>query len=229
MPQSLFVAWACVVACACGPDSAEDDVDCERDATVPILRVEPNELVVPYGRMGESWMFVVISYPLDVRDILARDEGWGEATTYRVVATDGCEAEPRTVATGLGELAPAPRDDLPWVADTPPRSSDDGLWILDPMRNGAAHRVQDDWPFEHVWIDGALWMLEGSSDPPYDLVRVSVDPDGDVTKILVRPDVHGIGRTIGPEVVRSAVAIASGGVAIVLDAQTGESCGDVTR
>jgi hypothetical protein len=218
----LACVWACLAAAACGPESGEEPVDCERDVTVPILRVGSDEVVVPYGRMEESWMFVVLTYPGDAREMWTSNAGWSDPLSYRVVASDGCDAESRTLANGLDELEPAPRADLPWVARSGRDDGDAGLWLLDPMRNGAAHRVQDHWPWQHPWIDGALWMLEGSGDPPYDLVRVEIDADGEASKNLVRSGVHGIASAVGPEVVRSVIAVESDGVVIVLDAQSGE-------
>lgn len=206
---------------ACGPDSAEDEVDCERDATIPILRVAPNELVVPYGRMGESWMFVVASYDVDVRPMLANDEEWIDAVDHRVVTTNDCDDDPRTVAIGLDDLESPPRPDLPWVARSARSVAEDDLWILDPARDGNPHRVTGGFPGQYVWTQDALWMLEGDSSPGYDLVKVSLTAS-ELAKEPLRSDVHGIARPAGPQLVRSAVAIESGGAVIVLDAESGD-------
>lgn len=213
-------AWIVVGVLAAACEGGTTEVDCDDDVEVPLLRLELDETATVAGRTDAGWIVEVQTHSGPVADALGGAGASIEMIDRRVVVVEGCDAEPRTIADGLGKVHAPPLAGLPWIAESqvaldqsPP------LWRIDPAGEEAPVQITG----RYSWIawteDGAL-VVDADDEDGGALVRVRETDDG-VTTTLERDDVKRV--AIGKDVVQERVAfVTTDDDLVVRDLASGE-------
>jgi len=197
------------LVCACGPDTGESEVDCDVDAMVPLLLSASDESASLVGRAGETWVFEVKTYPMDVADIVASDDFWPSSIDTHFLAVDGCGAEPRSIAEGLENVAAPPSPQWPWLARLYGDGPTVGVYRIDPVGGAAPVQIASDPDGQFLWTPDGVVVIDGATSDPSTLVHVAFDPDGGLQKTILREDVERLAGSAGTDLVHHRIAFIS--------------------
>jgi hypothetical protein len=216
-------AWMLVgmVACACEAGAGQE-ADCESDADVPLLPLDVDEAATLAGRTDDAWIFQVTTYPEAYATLIARQEQWPAPVAKRIVAVEGCDAVPRTIADGLEQVHAPPRVGLPWIAASEAIvGTSSALWRIDPEGDDAPVQLTGRYS-SVVWTDDGALVVDTDDGNGGTLVRVRETEDG-VTTTIEREGVLQIARSVVGDLVLDRVALVTiEGDLVVRDLASGE-------
>jgi hypothetical protein len=194
------------LVCACGPDEGEYEVDCDADAIVPLLVTADDEQALLVGRTGETWVFEVVTYPMDVADMAASGEHWPSSIGRRFLAVDGCGAEPRSIAERFESVVAPPSAEWPWLAKRWGDGPTTGVYAFDPVEGTVPVRIASDPEAQFLWTTGGVVVIDGPTADPSTLVHVAFDDGGGMQKTTLRDDVERFAVSAKSDLVYERIA-----------------------
>jgi hypothetical protein len=169
-----------VMAAGCGPATASDPIDCD-EAIVPLFDAPEGRELADVLRVGDG---VIVEVKVDLEGVIY------PPYDHSLLAIDHCGAKPRTLATSVGDLHPAPREGLPWLVEIATTDTSE-TWLLDPAGDAPHYRVSTSTSaFDSFdWFDDGVVVTRSAADgATYELVAIS-DSAGTVAEWIAIADV----------------------------------------